>query len=106
MPAAQAFAPVLMDHFVDFRAGGPNPVGALSDGRLIVQSPQVVREVRARFACPSAPGALAEDGNVLQGISEGTAGVAHWEQSVYFVRPGPPPNPSHTCPPDRRAADF
>ena len=85
----QAFSPILLEHFVGTRSGDFEPVGTLEDGRLVVQTPQVVQQVRARFACPTAPGALAEDGNALQGIVDGTAGVAHWEQSVYFVRPCP-----------------
>ena len=47
---------------------------------------QVVREVQERFLCDSLPGALTEDGNSTEGIDSGTAGLGHFEQSVYYVR--------------------
>ena len=47
---------------------------------------QVVREVRQRFTCDTLPGALSEDGNSTEGITTGTAGLGHFEQSVYYVR--------------------
>jgi hypothetical protein len=45
---------------------------------------QVVREVRDFFACPTLVGALTEDGNSLVGIENGTAGLGHFEHSVYY----------------------
>jgi hypothetical protein len=82
----QAFTPVLLERFLDVRSNETSPVGQAPDGKLLIRSPQVLQEVRQFFQCPTLQGALTEDGNVLAGYTQGTAGISHWEQSVFYVR--------------------
>ena len=59
------------------------------ESHMYINSPRTTDEVRDRFLCPTAIGARVEDGNTAAGIDDGTAGVGHWEQAVFYVRACP-----------------
>ena len=84
----QVFHPALIHNFPPYKSGGlltdVAPVTETDSGQLYLSTPNVAREVRTRFNCSTLPGALTEDGNSAQGITNGTAGLGHFEHSIFY----------------------
>jgi hypothetical protein len=79
----QAWDPTLIDSFPAYVSGdfqGESPTVARGDKEFIA-TPMVRQEARRFFNCSTLAGALGESGG-----GRGTTGIAHLEQSVFWVR--------------------
>lgn len=68
----------LINNFVNYKGGAAVKT---EGGRQMIVSKNVLDFARKRFSCPTLPGVLTENGG-----GSGTASIAHWEHSVYYVR--------------------